>query len=109
MENTELKSNIYQAILGEVGNIEAERLSNMAASLHEEMKCREVSFSFVKKDGTIRNAIGTLMEDALPKIEEGTPPSTRTREPNYSTLTYFDVQKQSWRSFRIANLASVEI
>lgn len=102
MENTELKSNIYQAILGEVGNTEAERLSNMAASLHEEMKCREVSFSFVKKDGTIRNAIGTLME-------EGTPTSTRTREPNYSTLTYFDVQKQSWRSFRIANLASVEL
>lgn len=109
MENTELKSNIYQAILGEVGNIEAERLSNMAASLHEEMKCREVSFSFVKKDGTIRNAIGTLMEEALPpKIEEGTPPSEKKMEQNYSVLTYFDVQKQAWRSFRIANLISMK-
>jgi hypothetical protein len=57
------------------------------------MRTEVVSFSFLKKNGEIRKAKGTLRMDMCPTIEGGGRPT-----PNHLQL-YFDVEKGSWRSF----------
>lgn len=56
-----------------------------------------VDFMFVKKDGTVRYAKGTLMEEHLPAPKadsDGTP-----RKTNENVMVYFDMDKKSFRSF----------
>jgi hypothetical protein len=55
-----------------------------------------VTFSYKKIDGSTRVATGTL--DSVPATK-----GTR-REPNYGLLTYFDLEKENWRSCRIDSL-----
>lgn len=57
------------------------------------MRTEVVSFSFLKKNGEIRRAKGTLRHDVCPSIE-----GTGRPTPNHLQL-YFDVEKGAWRSF----------
>lgn len=57
-----------------------------------------VTFTYLKKDGTIRTAIGTLKKSLLPETL-GT-----DRKPSHDVLVYYDTEKSSWRSFRKENL-----
>lgn len=62
---------------------------------------RVVRFSFRKNDGSIREAVGTLMRSMLPPTSgEGKP------TPSHLQL-YYDVEKKSWRSFKKENLISI--
>lgn len=56
-----------------------------------------VDFEFVKKDGTVRQAKGTLVAEHLPasKADSDAP----ARKTNENVLVYFDMEKQSFRSF----------
>ena len=56
-----------------------------------------VEFEFVKKDGSIRQAKGTLVAEHLPapKADSDAP----ARKTNENVLVYFDMEKQSFRSF----------
>lgn len=63
--------------------------------LAAKMKRGAVSFSYLKKDGTIRKATGTL--NNIPAIKGA-------REVNYSVFTYFDTEANSWRSACAQNL-----
>ena len=56
-----------------------------------------VEFEFVKKDGTVRQAKGTLLAEHLPapKADSDAP----ARKTNENVLVYFDMEKQSFRSF----------
>jgi hypothetical protein len=56
-----------------------------------------VDFEFVKKDGSIRQAKGTLVAEHLPapKADSDAP----ARKTNENVLVYFDMDKQSFRSF----------
>lgn len=66
------------------------------------MKSRIVEFYFVKKDGTVRQAFGTLQDNIiLPLIKD-----TSNREPNPELVTYFDTVKRQFRSFRKENFKS---
>jgi len=51
-------------------------------------------FSYLKKDGTFRKAIGTLNENLIP--EEKRPKNSSKN--NGSNLKYFDLDKNDWRS-----------
>ena len=57
-------------------------------------------FSYMKKDGTIREAVGTLCSDYIPtdKLPKGT-----AKTINYESFSYFDLLKNEWRSFRLDN------
>ena len=52
-----------------------------------------VTFKFVKRDGTIRRAKGTLHPDFLPALRGGAPKVL-------PQLVYYDFDKHHWRSFR---------
>ncbi|UKK52704.1 SH3 beta-barrel fold-containing protein [Prevotella sp. E2-28] len=63
------------------------------------MKSRIVEFYFIKKDGTVRQAFGTLQEEVIkPHIKD-----TTNREPNQDLVTYFDTAKGQFRSFLKVN------
>lgn len=56
-----------------------------------------VDFVFIKKDGTVRSAKGTLLAEHLPAPKadsDGT-----SRKPNENVMVYFDMEKKSFRSF----------
>ena len=81
---------------------ECENQAVQIAECVKAMKSRIVEFYFVKKDGTVRQAFGTLQDDViLPLIKDAT-----NREPNPEVVTYFDTVKQQFRSFRKENFKS---
>lgn len=69
--------------------------------LREAMAAKIVRFYFRKVDGTIREAFGTLAENAVP----ATMGSDRRR--NDTVQTYFDTEKGEWRCFKKANLIRI--
>ena len=60
-------------------------------------------FSYLKKDGSIREAVGTLDPTIIP--EEQRPKAYTTEEHEEylycSTMCYYDLDAQGWRSFCI--------
>lgn len=65
----------------------------------------EVKFSYKKKDGTIRHAIGTLNEDLIPKVEKPVEDTAKADEDKpkrklpAATIFYYDLEKKGFRSF----------
>jgi hypothetical protein len=55
-----------------------------------------VNFTYRKIDGSIREAVGTLVNAPTPKGGE--------RKVNYGLLTYFDLQQNDWRCAKIENI-----
>jgi len=56
-----------------------------------------VNFSYFKKDGTWRKAIGTLNEKLIPEEMRPKDSSTDTG----GNLKYYDLEKNAWRSLHI--------
>lgn len=66
------------------------------------MKQRIVKFYFQKVDGTMREAWGTLNEKLVPATS-----GNDKRAKNETIQVYYDSEKQSWRSFKRANLIQI--
>ena len=71
--------------------------------LRAAMAARICKFYFLKVDGTIREAYGTLKADLLPATA-----GEDTRKKNDTVQTYFDTEKQEWRCYKRANLMRIE-
>lgn len=80
---------------------EAMKQSWQVLKLKAALKKDVVKFFYQKLDGTIRTAWGTLKEGLIPKTK-GT-----ERKKNESLITYYDNEKQAFRSFKVANLIKV--
>lgn len=81
---------------------EALRVAWMNIKLRAQMKFRIVKFYFQKVDGTLREAYGSLSEDLLPVVT-----GESKRKSNDTLQVYFDTEKQSFRSFKKANLVRI--
>ena len=68
---------------------------NLVRRMHTEV----VRFYFRKVDGTLREAWGTLRTDIVPPVE-----GNDTRKKNDTIQTYYDTERQEWRSFKRLNL-----
>lgn len=68
--------------------------------LAKAMRGGVVHFAYAKADGSIRKAVGTLVN--LPS--GATLGGKRVTKPSYKTFAYFDVEKQAYRCFKIENL-----
>lgn len=81
---------------------ECERMAREIAECVRAMKSRIVEFYFMKKDGTMRQAFGTLQDEIiLPLIKD-----TSNRMPNPDIVTYYDTEKAQFRSFKKCNFKS---
>lgn len=69
--------------------------------LKQAMKTKIVRFYYRKVSGEVREAFGSLQEKLLPETKNS------GRKPNDTLFTYFDTERESWRSFKKANLLSV--
>ena len=56
-----------------------------------------VEFEFVKKDGSVRQAKGTLLAEHLPAPKADSDGTSRKTSEN--VMVYFDMEKQAFRSF----------
>lgn len=65
--------------------------------LQKQMKQRVVSFSYQKKDGTIRSARGTLADITTSSS------SPKSKKNPFATVFYYDIDKQAFRCFKVEN------
>ncbi len=70
--------------------------------LNKEMHNGEVTFYFEKKDGSLRKAVGTLKMDKIDYEFKS------DNQPKVTTFAYFDVEADSFRSFKIENFMMIE-
>lgn len=68
----------------------------------EALKSGVVNFKFNKKDGTVREAKGTINSELIPETQLSNRTS-RTYTPNPNVVKYFDIEKEGWRSFNEDN------
>ena len=66
------------------------------------MATRVVKFYFLKVDGTIREAYGTLNAAVIPAIS-----GNDNRRRNDSVQVYYDTEKQAYRCYKKSNLISI--
>ncbi len=66
------------------------------------MKQKTVQFFYQKVNGEIRQAFGTLRDEVINTIVKET-----GRKPNDNMFTYFDTEKQEFRSFKKFNLIKI--
>ena len=78
------------------------RLAWYFVKFNKALKDGLVTFSFWKKDGTIREAKGTKHPLLIPFEDR---PTTNNKRPttNYGTIPFFDLDKGEWRSFSITH------
>ena len=67
----------------------------------------ECEVTFTKVDGSLRTMPCTLMDSLLPPkpVTEDKKP----REINYNTLSAYALDKNEWRSFRVANVTHIRV
>lgn len=65
------------------------------------MKQRIVKFYFMKVDGSVREAYGTLKENLIPTT------SGDNRKKNDTVQVYFDTERQEYRCYKKANLLNI--
>ena len=70
--------------------------------LRTAMRVSVVRFSYVKDNGDIREARGTLSFDLIPTENIPTTPRVLVDE-NYEVFRYYDLDRQAWRSFKVIN------
>ena len=68
-------------------------------------------FTYFKKKGTTRQALGTrslslIPVDKLPKGDMSD--DAATWEDNVKAIPYFDLEKNEWRSFNVLNFVSLD-
>ena len=68
--------------------------------LTKKMRDGIVRFAYEKADGTIRKAKGTLQ--SIEGVIKGT-----GKNDNTSTMRYYDVEANGFRSFRVENLVTI--
>lgn len=80
---------------------EALKCAWLNMKLKSAMKQRIVKFYFQKVDGSIREAYGTLKENLIPATSDD------NRKKNDTVAIYYDTDRESWRSFKKANLIKI--
>lgn len=77
--------------------------------LESEMFKRAVRFQFKKKDGSTREAVGTLIREKMVQADGSVWEPVGAERPDVPTLVkYWDLTVQGWRSFNVFNLLAVE-
>ena len=82
-----------------------DQVLDLVNGLKQELHKREVKFRYLKKDGSVREARGTLNSEVYGKDNE---PSGSSRIIPENQIRYYDLDAQGWRSFLSENLIGFE-
>lgn len=80
---------------------------NVAQVLRDALKQGKTNFVFKKKDGSRREAVGTLNFDLIP-TEGKQFKSEEQKEERDDQVTYFDMEKLAWRCCKTENILEIE-
>ena len=80
---------------------EAMKQAWLVLRLKAAMKNGIVKFMYTKLNGEVRTAWGTLKDGLIPETKD------TERKKNESLITYYDNEKQAYRSFKVANLIKI--
>ena len=78
-----------------------------AAALREKLQQGKTNFVFKKKDGSRRQAVGTLNFDIIP-AEDTQFKSDEPREERTDQVTYYDLEKMAWRCCKTENILEID-
>lgn len=77
--------------------------------LESEMLKRAVKFQFRKKDGSIRDAVGTRKRELMVQEDGNVWEPVGAQKPECpTTLGFWDLEKKAWRCLIVSNLVAVE-
>lgn len=76
--------------------------------LRSKLREGEVNFVFRKKDGTRRVAVGTTNFDLIPEDLHPKGEGDENTVRNEALVTYFDKEKQSWRTCKVESILEIE-
>ena len=74
--------------------------------LHKQLHEGIVKFTYTKKNGEVREAVGTLMFEAVTMFGGNIPEGKKVRAENVQT--YYDIEKQAWRCFDKGRVVSID-
>lgn len=78
----------------------------MKERLKQMLREGAIEFEYTKKDGTTRIAVGTTKLDLFKDSQNYKQP-VGNREANSDIITYWDMDKDGWRSFNGNNLVHI--
>ena len=64
-------------------------------------------FTYYKKDGSTRTALGTRSPLLIP-ADKAPGASPQRNEERFKAIPYFDLEKREWRSFNVLNFVSLD-
>lgn len=110
MSKEEYLKTVDKWVSGKMGfTVEAQNVMLRFEGLYKLLHEGVAHFWFRKNDGTLRSAYGTLLMDIVSR-HGGVPDSDgKSPRPFSGAVSYFDLEKDSWRSFRIENLQEVDL
>lgn len=85
--------------------------SEAAAALREKLQQGKTNFVFKKKDGSRRQAVGTLNFDIIPKDDwpvTADDIDSDYKDKNEVVVTYYDLEKMAWRCCKTENILEIE-
>lgn len=86
-----------------------EKKADEVMMLESKMLEQAVKFQFKKKDGSIRDAIGTRKRDLMVQEDGKVWEPVGAQKPECpTTLGFWDLEKKAWRCLIVANLVAVE-
>lgn len=86
-----------------------EKQADEVMMLESKMLEQAVRFQFKKKDGSLREAVGTLVREKMVQEDGSVWEPVGAERPDVPTLVkYWDLTVQGWRSFNVFNLLAVE-
>ena len=87
------------------GRSDALTTAHATWDLLEVMGIGHVEFTYIKDDGSVRKAIGTLCPELIPedKKSKGDKDPRKVKWPRVE-FSYYDLEKQGWRTFKASGL-----
>jgi hypothetical protein len=89
-----MKTDRLNTVYTEMSEDERESFRNW---LREILQTQEMSITFMKKDGTERKMLCTLLENKIPSEKM---PKNTGKTQSEDAIAVFDLEKLNWRSFR---------
>lgn len=65
-------------------------------------------FTYRKKDGTTRSALGTRSPTLIPADKAPKGENRESKIEDCKSIPYFDLEKNEWRSFNVLNFVSLD-
>jgi hypothetical protein len=87
---------------------EFDEFKTWTLGLLHDRNAKDLRITFTKRDGTEREMLCTLVEEAIPQAKQ---PKTQTEGSSTagSAVRVFDIEKQEWRSFRWDSVTKVSV